>query len=109
MTNQEYFELINAECEDCQWYGSKCHCQYEQEEATMQDWYDRGFKFGLSERQQQLADLEARNAGLVDYLDELLEQIENQKMLTTMWKDEANNQRKNAARWQFEYNRAIRR
>lgn len=75
----------------------------------MQDWYNRGFQFGLSESQQQLADLQARNSGLVDYLDELLDEIQNQKMLTAMWKEEANNQRKNAARWQFAYNRAIRR
>lgn len=92
MTNQEYIETQHAECEDCEWYGSKCHCQ--SEPSTLQ---------------QKIADLEARNAGLVEYIDQLLDRLKDQEMLTTMWKEEANNQRKNAARWQFEYNRAIRR
>lgn len=34
LTNQEYIELMYSECEDCQWYGNKCHCQYEQEEPN---------------------------------------------------------------------------
>lgn len=37
MTNQEFIESKYAECEDCQWYGSKCHCQYEQEEHSDND------------------------------------------------------------------------
>lgn len=35
-------------CEDCQYYGNKCHCQYETDNDT-QVWYERGFKFGFDE------------------------------------------------------------
>lgn len=72
MTNEELIEA--SHCEDCQYYGNKCHCQYETENDT-QVWYERGFRFGLYQNERAIQERDARIHQLESWNRELSFQL----------------------------------